>query len=175
VSSHASNSIIKFADDTTVVGLITNNDETAYSEEVRALGEWCQENNLSFNVNKTKKLTSGKQQKEHAPIHIDGTGVDKVESFKFFGVHITNDLKWSTHTDNVVNKVLQRLFNLRRLKKFGLSPLKPWPKRHSRKSTTRATACSPHYYPEGEVSWDQKLRPRDSFYLKAIRLLNSHH
>ena len=33
---HASNSIIKFADDTTVLGLIINNDETAYREEVRA-------------------------------------------------------------------------------------------------------------------------------------------
>jgi hypothetical protein len=49
---HASNSIIKFADDTTVVGLITNNDETANREEVRAPGVWCQENNLSLNVNK---------------------------------------------------------------------------------------------------------------------------
>ena len=31
-----SNSIIRFADDTTVVGLITNNDKTAYREKVRA-------------------------------------------------------------------------------------------------------------------------------------------
>ena len=31
---------IKFADDTTVVGLI--NDETAYREEVRDLAGWCQ-------------------------------------------------------------------------------------------------------------------------------------
>ena len=30
VAMHASNSIVTFADDTTVVGLITNNDETAY-------------------------------------------------------------------------------------------------------------------------------------------------
>ena len=37
VAMHASNSIIKFVDDTTVVGLITNNDKTAYREEVRAL------------------------------------------------------------------------------------------------------------------------------------------
>ena len=51
----ASNSIMKFADDTTGVGLITNNDETAYREE-RALGVWCQENNLSLNVNKTKEI-----------------------------------------------------------------------------------------------------------------------
>ena len=32
---HASNTIIKYADDTTVVGLITENYETVYSEEVR--------------------------------------------------------------------------------------------------------------------------------------------
>ena len=35
---HDSNTITKFADDPTVVGLITNNDETAYREEVRHLG-----------------------------------------------------------------------------------------------------------------------------------------
>jgi hypothetical protein len=32
MARHDSNTIIKFADDTTVVGLITDNDETAYSE-----------------------------------------------------------------------------------------------------------------------------------------------
>jgi hypothetical protein len=33
--------------------LITNNDEAAYREEVRDLGVWCQEINLSLNVNIT--------------------------------------------------------------------------------------------------------------------------
>ena len=77
---------------------------------------WCQENNLSHNVNKTKELIVDvrKQQREHAPIHIDGTPVEKVESLKFISVHITNKLKWSTHTDSVVKKVQQRLLNLRR-------------------------------------------------------------
>ncbi len=37
----SSNHIIKFADDTTVVGLISNNDETHYREEVTQLAEWC--------------------------------------------------------------------------------------------------------------------------------------
>ena len=57
VDMHTSNSI-KFADDTTVVDLITNNDETAYREEVRELGVWCQANNLSINVNKTLQETA---------------------------------------------------------------------------------------------------------------------
>ena len=63
-----------------------------------------------------------KQQSEHLPIHIDGTAVEKMESFKFLGVHITDKLKWSTHTDSVVKKTQQCLINPRRLKKFGLAP-----------------------------------------------------
>ena len=82
MAMHASNSINKFANDTTVVDLITNNDETAYREEVRAFGVWCQENNLTLNVNKTKTMIVNfrKQQREQPPIHIDGTVVEKVES-----------------------------------------------------------------------------------------------
>ncbi len=40
VSSHSSTSIIKFADDTVVLGLISNNDETAYLDEVERLTSW---------------------------------------------------------------------------------------------------------------------------------------
>ncbi|KAI3353974.1 hypothetical protein L3Q82_018464 [Scortum barcoo] len=54
VATHSSNTIVKFADDTTVIGLITGDDETAYREEVRALTSWCQDNNLQLNVSKTK-------------------------------------------------------------------------------------------------------------------------
>ena len=63
-----------------------------------------------------------KQQREHPPIHIEVTAVEKVESFTFLGVHITDKLKYSTHKDSVGKKVQQCLFNLRRLKKCGLSP-----------------------------------------------------
>jgi hypothetical protein len=63
-----------------------------------------------------------KQQREHAPIHIDRTAVEQGKRFKFLVIHITDYLKWSTHTDSVVKEAQQRLFNLRRLKKFGLAP-----------------------------------------------------
>ena len=96
VAMHASNSIFKFADDTTVEGLITNNDETDYREEVRALGVWCQVNNLSLNINKTKKMIV--DFRIQIQIHIVGTAVEKVESFKFLGVHINDKLKWSSQT-----------------------------------------------------------------------------
>ena len=84
---------------------------------------WCQENNLSRNGKQNKGDDCGLQETAEGapPIHINGTGVEKVESFKFLGVHIMDKLKWSTHTDSVV-KAQQCLFNLRSLKKCGLSP-----------------------------------------------------
>jgi hypothetical protein len=69
-----------------------------------------------------QKRCSWKQQREHPSIHNDETAVEKVKRFKFLCVHITDELKWSTHTDSVVKKAQQRLFNLRRLKKCCLSP-----------------------------------------------------
>ncbi len=58
LSSHSSTSIIKFADDTVVLGLFSNNNETAYLDEVERLTSWCQDNCLSLNVSKTKGLLS---------------------------------------------------------------------------------------------------------------------
>jgi hypothetical protein len=90
-------------DDTTVVGLITDGDETIYKEEVRDLAVRCQNNNLYLNINKTKELIMDyrKQRAEHTPIHINGAIVERIESFKFLVVHITKDLSWPTHINKV--------------------------------------------------------------------------
>ncbi|KAM9404490.1 uncharacterized protein ACWYII_028318 [Salvelinus alpinus] len=124
MARHDSNTIIKFADDTTVVGLITYNNETAYREEVRDLAVWCQDNNLSLNVIKTKEMIVDykKKRTEHARLLFDRAAVEQVESFKFLGVHITNKLTWSKHTMTVVKRARQNLFPLRRLKRFGMGP-----------------------------------------------------
>jgi hypothetical protein len=84
---------------------------------------WCNDNNLSLNVIKTKDMIVdyGKRTTEHAPILIDGAIVEQVESFKFLGVHITNKLTWSKHTKTVVKSVTTK-FPLRRLKRFGMGP-----------------------------------------------------
>ena len=88
-----------------MVGLITDNDETAYRDGVIDLAVWCQDN-LSLNVSKTKELIVeySKMRAEQAPINIDGAVVEQVESFKFLGVHIPNKLSWSKHTKTVVKR-----------------------------------------------------------------------
>lgn len=50
---YGSKSIIKFADGTTVIGLITDNDESDYRAEYFAA--WCSVSNLLINASKTRK------------------------------------------------------------------------------------------------------------------------
>ncbi len=120
----SSNHIIKFADDTTVVGLISNNDETHYREEVAQLAEWCGVNNLSLNVEKTKEVVMDfrRNSVDHPPLTIDSSTVERVSSTKFLGVHITEDLTWTTNTMSLSKKAQQRLHFLRRLKRASLPP-----------------------------------------------------
>ncbi len=124
IATHSSNVIVKFADDAMVIGLITDNGETAYREEVSTLTKWCQENHLSLNIDKIKELVVDfrRQSREHTPIIIDNTPVKRVNSFKFLSIHITENLTWSAHTDAVLKKAHQCLFFLRRRRKFGMSP-----------------------------------------------------
>lgn len=51
-----STTMVKFADNTVVLGLISGKDEKAYLEEIKILENWCWDNNLLLNINKTKAL-----------------------------------------------------------------------------------------------------------------------
>ena len=48
--------IVKFADDTTITGLISDNNEDNYRLEINSIVDWCDNNNLMLNVNKTKEM-----------------------------------------------------------------------------------------------------------------------
>eukprot|EP00061_Rhincodon_typus_P009622 g33262.t1 len=105
------------------MGQISNNDESKFRREIDAFVMWCNENNLSLNVSKTKELIVEFRNKggEHAPIYINRTEVERVNSIKFFRVTITNILSWTSHINATIKKAQQCLFFLRQLRKCGMS------------------------------------------------------
>ncbi|XP_059829764.1 uncharacterized protein LOC132396201 [Hypanus sabinus] len=118
-STHSSNHIIKFTDDTTVVGLISKNDESAYREGLQRLTDLCRAYNLSLNVNKTKEMVVDfrRARSDHFPLNIDSSSVRIVKSTKFLAVHLAENLTWSFNTSFIAKKAQQRLYFLRRLRK----------------------------------------------------------
>ncbi|KAK3559092.1 hypothetical protein QTP86_004122 [Hemibagrus guttatus] len=54
------------------------------------------------------------------PLTIMNSTVPTVESFRFLGTTIFQDLKWDTHIDSIIKKAQQRLYFLRQLRKFNL-------------------------------------------------------
>ena len=71
---------------TTVIGLITNSDESEYRDQVNKLISWCNDNNLELNVNKTKEMILDFRRKKPSPASppvIDGWTLEIVQHFKF--------------------------------------------------------------------------------------------
>ena len=100
--SHTTNTIVKFADDTTVVGLITKGDEANYREEVQRLTEWCSENNLSQNIKKTKELIIDyrKKQDTHTTTHQRGDGGEGVQLQILGHTHLRELIMGNKHNSN---------------------------------------------------------------------------
>ncbi|KAK3555028.1 hypothetical protein QTP86_005693 [Hemibagrus guttatus] len=114
--------LLKFADDTAVIGLIQDGDESAYRQEIEQLPAWCSLNTLEFNTIKTVEMMVDFRRNNPAlpPLTIMNSTVPTVESFRFLGTTISQDLKWDTHIDSIIKKAQQRLYFLRQLRKFNL-------------------------------------------------------
>ncbi len=54
------------------------------------------------------------------PLTIMNSSVTAVESFRFLGTTISQDLKWANHIESIVKKAQQRLYFLHQLRKFNL-------------------------------------------------------
>jgi len=71
-----------------------------------------------LNVSKTKELIvdlrrTQQLQRIYPPLGINGTALEMVSSYRYLGVHITEDLTWTTRIE-----AKQHLYHLRQPRKF---------------------------------------------------------
>eukprot|EP00061_Rhincodon_typus_P015001 g42435.t1 len=114
--------IYELADNTTIVGGISNSEEAKYRREREGLVTWCNENNLPLNVGKIKELIIDfrKRGGKHTSVQINRVDVEGVDSVKFLGLMTTDNLSWPSHIDATVKAAQQHLFH-RQLRKFGMA------------------------------------------------------
>ena len=86
------------------------------------LNRWANENNMIFNVKKTKELVFNFRTGEidFPAVTIGNDVIKRVSEAKILGITIQSDLKWNSHIANTIKKANKRLHLLRLCKRAGL-------------------------------------------------------
>ena len=74
---------------------------------LKKITKWLQINKLTLNTQKTKLMFFHRKQKhiKELNIVINGTKIDRVESFNYLGLTIDETLSWAHHVDIVKKSV----------------------------------------------------------------------
>ena len=121
-SDHKSCPLIKFADDTMMVGLIENRNNSEYLYEINSFVNFCNNNFLELNVNKTKEMLIDFRCNSDVPppVIINDTEIQRVNTYKYLGVIFDDKLKFGFHVDHIVKRLNSRLYCLYKLNLFGV-------------------------------------------------------
>ena len=116
------NPILKFAEDTAILGLIKNKNLISYRSVVSKIVQWCNTNYLQLNVNKTKEMVIDfrKQNTDNSDI-IPLQIIDQVSTYKYLGVTIDEKLHCSDHINKFKSKANKRLYFVRKLGQFKVN------------------------------------------------------
>ena len=58
---------------------------------------------------------------DHSPVIIHDQNIAQVDSYRYLGICIDNNLGWRTHVEVICTKVQQRLHFLKRLRTFSVT------------------------------------------------------
>ena len=106
-----------FADDCVCyLEIRTVEDTLKLQKDIDLLGSWARKWGMRFQPVKCNmmQLTNKRINKIEASYTLEGTVLENVDSIKYLGVTITNDLKWNTHINNICTKANRTLGFLRR-------------------------------------------------------------
>lgn len=123
LSINADCKMLKYADDTVIIGKIKSNNENLYRDQVKSFVNWCDENYLNLNVRKTKEMIvdfrKNKQNLEN--LYIKEDVVETVNQYKYLGVTVDGKLNGSVNAHQLYIKGLQRLHFLRILRNLKVN------------------------------------------------------
>ena len=99
-----------YANDTTIYFNLEEfdhlNKEGDINGELEKVNTWLKLNKLSLNAQKTKHMVFHRKQKHVIEINvqINGTKIERAESFNFLGIMLDENLTWKSHIEMVGKK-----------------------------------------------------------------------
>lgn len=112
--------VLKYADDTAIVGLISKEDEKDYREKVNNTMEWCRQHNLVINTTKTKEIiVNFMTSSQIEPLLMEDKEIEQVDDFKYLGLTFDNKIRWTSHIESIIGRVKPRLYMYWRYASFG--------------------------------------------------------
>ena len=102
-----------------VVNIYRHKYVVIYETEVQNLVSWCDSNCLQLNTKKTKEMVIdfGKLRHDPPTLSINGEVVERVDSYSYLGVDISNQLDWSLNTRRIQKMCCLRNYFVRKLRK----------------------------------------------------------
>lgn len=100
--------MLNISDDNDLLTAVEN--PSVYFEEVDYFHSWCVRNHLTLNVVKKKEMVfDPRRPLSHHLLITEGSEIEQVEPFKYFGVCVDSLLKWNMHLDLLCRKLSQML------------------------------------------------------------------
>ena len=107
--SQKKSNVILYADDTVVKSRSSASKiDDDHDRELDNVNDWIIKNKLTLNKEKTKSMLFVKKNQKNvvSRTFIKNTKIEEKQSFKYLGITIDNDLRFTKHSKHVVTKLL---------------------------------------------------------------------
>ena len=113
-----------YADDTVIYcsGLNGIDVEKKLQLGVDIFIKWCNCNQLTINIKKTKVMMFGSRyninKNNNLKININKETIQAVPTYKYLGVHLDQTLSFNYHLKNLINKISQKMYVFSKIRRF---------------------------------------------------------
>ena len=113
-----------FADDTVLY--VSSHDtqlaHTMVQADLNRLSQWCNVNQLTVNVKKTKSVLFGTKKyldiDRQPNLTLNNESIEYITHYKYLGIELDNNLNYKLHANNVYNLVAHKIYLLSKIRGF---------------------------------------------------------